>query len=159
MTVYFYDNSTDALINTDTGVASGTSASVSWNGRTRGNTYEFYTKSNDGEDDSSNSAVASFTVNALPTATSIETGNATNPLRTIDFSPYFDWTYADGDTDTQTNYQIQVGTTENSSDLWDSGSVSSSDNFVIYGGTALSRGVRYYVRVRVHDGYEWSIWQ
>jgi hypothetical protein len=86
------------------------------------------------------------------------TENQTDPNRITNFMPYFNWTYADNDADTQIAYQIQVGTTQNGSNLWDSGNITSANNFAIYNGTSLSRGTLYYVRLRAYDGYEWSTW-
>ena len=48
MTVYFYDNSDDSLIGTDTEVENGTQASTVWNGLNYETTYYWYAKASDG---------------------------------------------------------------------------------------------------------------
>jgi PGF-pre-PGF domain-containing protein len=73
------------------------------------------------------------------------------------FTPALSWNYADPGGDNQAQRQIQVDTSENDNSMWDN-TVSTSSQSAVYGGSALSRGVTYYWRVRVYDGYEWSSW-
>jgi hypothetical protein len=73
-------------------------------------------------------------------------------------SPLFSWADFDPDGDDQTHYQIQVGTSPSSWDVWDSGEVFSKATSASYGGPSLSAGRTYYVRVRTKDGCEWSDW-
>ena len=60
--------------------------------------------------------------------------------------------------DTQAQYEVEVGTTNNSNNIWDPSVVTSGNHYAIYAGSSLTRGQLYYVRVRVYDGYEWSEW-
>jgi len=50
MTVTFYDASDDSIIGTDSGVSSGSTASVTWSGRDYLTTYSWYAIANDGQD-------------------------------------------------------------------------------------------------------------
>jgi len=101
---------------------------------------------------------ASFRLNQLPNPANLLTQGQTNPTRLTTFAPTLSWSYTDPDGDAQSKYEIWVGTSQGSSDKWNSGQVSSSSTSVAYGGSSLSRGVTYYVQVRVYDGYEWSVW-
>ena len=101
---------------------------------------------------------ASFRLNQLPNPANLLTQGQTNPTRLTTFAPTLSWSYTDPDGDAQSKYEIWVGTSQGSSDRWNSGQVSSSGTSVAYGGSSLSRGVTYYVQVRVYDGYEWSDW-
>jgi len=96
--------------------------------------------------------------NTVPTTSSLKAEGQTNPTRLTTFTPTFSWAYSDADGDTQQRYQIYVGTTSGGYDMWDSGSVSSSSTSAVYAGSALSRGVTYYVQVSTFDGYGWSSW-
>jgi hypothetical protein len=76
----------------------------------------------------------------------------TNPTNILTFTPTLSWTFSDPDVgDSQTAYQIQVGSTAGGNDLWDTGKVSSSSSSVLYSGGALSRGVTYHWRVKTWD--------
>ena len=157
ITMYFYNNATQTEIGHASG-ASGSNISVTWSGLSQGTSYSFYAVAFDSQAWSANSSVCTFTTNAPPTITGLMTENLTDPNRITSFIPYFNWTYTDNNSDTQVAYQIQVGTTQNGSNLWDSGNVTSSSTNVKYNGTSLSRSTLYYVRIRGYDGYEWSTW-
>ena len=157
ITMYFYNNATQAEIGHQAG-ASGSNISISWSGLSQGTSYSFYTAAFDSQAWSANSTVCTFTANAPPAITGLMTENLTDPNRITSFIPYFNWTYTDNNSDTQAAYQIQVGTTQNGSNLWDSGNVTSASNNVKYNGTSLSRSTLYYVRIRAYDGYEWNSW-
>ncbi|MBC7218610.1 MAG: DUF2341 domain-containing protein [Hadesarchaea archaeon] len=101
---------------------------------------------------------ASFQLNQLPSPVNLSTQGQTNPMRLTTFTPTFSWTFVDQDGDSQSKYEIWVGTSQGGNNKWNSGQVSSSSTSVVYGGSSLSRGVTYYVQVRVYDGYEWSDW-
>ena len=73
------------------------------------------------------------------------------------FTPTLSWDYFDAEGDTQENFHIQVGTSENANDLWDSNQ-QSSDSHTTYAGSVLDENVTYHWRVRVYDDYEWSGW-
>ena len=157
ITMYFYNNATQAEIGHQSG-SSGSNISITWSGLSQGTSYSFYAAAFDSQAWSSNSTVCTFTTNAPPYITGLMTENLTDPNRITSFIPYFNWTYTDNNSDTQQSYQIQVGTTQNGSNLWDSGNVTSAATNVKYNGTALSRSTLYYVRIRAYDGYEWSTW-
>jgi hypothetical protein len=159
MNVFFYDNKTKSEIG-HVGADSGTTASMTWYGRTRGQTYGFFVIAQDinwmlwGD----NSA-QSFKVNMLPIADNLKAENKVKPENLTTSTPYLGWKYSDNNKDNQAKYWIQVGTSENANNMWDSGEVSSKDNSVKYAGSVLSSGVTYYWRVRVFDNYEWSSWR
>lgn len=96
----------------------------------------------------------SFVSNTIPNApaSSICEGE-TNPTDITDLTPEFSWTFSDPDVgDTQGAYQIQVGTTEGGSDMWDSGQVtSSSSTDMSYAGSDLDYSTTYYWRIRTWD--------
>jgi hypothetical protein len=157
LSLYFYNNTNKAEISHTT-ISNNTNGSVSWSSLSRGNTYTFYARCYDGTAWGSNSSTCSFTVNSIPVATGFKTENLTDPVHLTNILPYFNWTTTDGDSDTQVSYEIEIGTTNNSNNIWDTGTVSSSLQHAVYAGSTLSRGTLYYVRVRVYDGYEWSNW-
>ncbi|MCC7576434.1 MAG: choice-of-anchor L domain-containing protein [Methanomethylovorans sp.] len=77
----------------------------------------------------------------------------TNATDITDMTPEFSWTFSDSDSDDiQGAYQIQVGTNEGGSDMWDSGQVTSSSSINIsYAGSDLDYSTTYYWRVRTWD--------
>lgn len=78
-----------------------------------------------------------------------------NPLGIGDANPRLSWQLQSTGKfrgETQSAYQIQVGSTTGGSDLWDSGKVSSGQTVdVLYGGQALTSGEKCYWQVRVYD--------
>lgn len=157
ITMYFYNNVTKAEIGNVSGTSGG-NFTVAWSGLSKGTDYYFYAAAYDGQNWSSNSSVCTFRVNSLPYCTNFNTENQTDPVRVGSLYPYFNWTLNDNESDSQTMYRVQVGSTLGGSDLWDSGQVSSANKNAKYNGSALTRGTIYYVRVIVYDGYEWSTW-
>jgi uncharacterized delta-60 repeat protein len=161
MNVFFYDNAGTKPLIGNVWANSGTTASVTWYGLVRGQTYGFFVGARDsnwmlwGD----NSSAQSFKVNKLPIADNLKAENRVKPDNLTTSTPYLGWKYFDNNTDNQAKYQVQVGTSENASDMWDSGEVSSKDNSVKYAGSVLSSGVTYYWRVKVFDNYEWSNWR
>ena len=95
-----------------------------------------------------------YYLNTIPITSNLKTENQTNStqITTNTSTPYFNWTYSDADNDTQYSWEIQVGTTEGGSDMWASGALVGNDLNDVYAGSALSRNVMYYVRVRTNDG-------
>lgn len=96
----------------------------------------------------------SFVSNTIPNApASPMCEGETNPTDITDLTPEFSWTFSDPDVgDTQAAYQIQVGTTEGGSDIWDSGQVtSSSSTDISYAGSDLDYNTTYYWRIRAWD--------
>ena len=97
--------------------------------------------------------------NQLPTVENLKTENQTNPDNLpFNEAPVFSWDYSDNDNDPQTHYEIWVGTSSGSKNMWDSGQVENSAENATYEGYALSGGVTYYIRVRAKDNWEWSEW-
>jgi PGF-pre-PGF domain-containing protein len=97
-----------------------------------------------------------FRINQLPTVENLKTEGQVNPTGLATFTPAFSWNYSDNDNDAQSNYQIQVGVSENDNSMWNN--TGTTPTQITYSGNALSRSVTYYVRVRVKDNYEWSTW-
>ncbi|HWH68940.1 MAG TPA: hypothetical protein VNT26_06115, partial [Candidatus Sulfotelmatobacter sp.] len=79
-----------------------------------------------------------------------------NPLGIDDLAPRLSWQLQSVEQSrgqVQSAYQIQVGSTAGTADLWDSGIVSSSETVDIpYAGRALSSGKKCFWQVRVYDG-------
>ncbi|APH38604.1 hypothetical protein BHR79_03285 [Methanohalophilus halophilus] len=80
----------------------------------------------------------------------------TNPTNITDSTPEFSWNFSDPDAnDTQSAYQIIVGTAEDGSDMWDSGKVnSSSSTDIAYGGSSLEAGITYHWKVKTWDNQD-----
>ncbi len=151
MNVHFYDNSDDSLID-NIWIENGQTAEVIWSPLVRGNTYTFFAGAQDDNGNwGENSDTQTFTVNMIPIAENQKAEELTT------FTPTLSWDYFDADGDTQENFHVQVGTSENASDLWDSNQ-QNSDSHTTYAGSALDEDVIYHWRVRVYDGYEWSDW-
>jgi hypothetical protein len=130
---------------------------VVWKGLTRGQTYSFFVGVQDNNGAwGENSDTQSFMLNRLPSATNLKTEGLVDPTGLTTFAPTFSWSYSDNDNDVQSNYQIQVGVSENDNSMWDNTGVAVT--WVTYSGNALARGVTYHVRVRTKDNYEWSSW-
>src|ERR1039458_6567280 len=79
-----------------------------------------------------------------------------NPLGIGDTAPRLSWqlqSTSQARGETQSAYQIQVGSAAGAADLWDSGKVTSSATMdVLYAGQALTSGKKCYWQVRVYDG-------
>lgn len=124
-----------------------------------GVTYYYRFRTHDGYEYSGYTAGADqFRMNTPPTTTDLETEGQTNPTKVVTFTPEFSWTYADDEGDSQSHWQIWVGSSSGTNDLWNSGELSGADASDIYDGSALSRGVTYYVQVATKDVLEWSSW-
>src|SRR5689334_20486690 len=85
----------------------------------------------------------------------LTTNARTNPLGISGDDVSFGWAVvADERDSTQTAYQIRIGPTEGSSDVWDSGRVSSERQIDIAfpGDRYLKSATRYFWQVRVWDG-------
>ena len=82
------------------------------------------------------------------TPVNLRTALRTNPLGIEDTAPRLTWQLQNtGATrgETQTAYQVQVGSTSGAADVWDSGKVTSSDTVdVLYAGQPLLSGKKYY---------------
>ena len=79
-----------------------------------------------------------------------------NPPGVGDPNPRLSWQLQSdgpGRGEIQTAYQIQVGSTPGTADLWDSGKVSSAATVdILYAGQTLTSGEQCYWQVRVYDG-------
>ncbi|MFF9808172.1 family 78 glycoside hydrolase catalytic domain [Streptomyces coeruleorubidus] len=97
--------------------------------------------------ESESASDAPFTVNALTT------NGRVNPLGIGGEDPVFGWQLTSARRATsQQVYEIQVGRTPGSADVWSSGKVASDRQVgVRYGGADLEAGTRYYWRVRAWD--------
>jgi hypothetical protein len=79
-------------------------------------------------------------------------------LHLLDHTPDLGWGFLDVDGDTQSEYEVRVGTSSGFSDMWAPGAQAGAGNSIVYGGSALIDGTDYYFGIRVFDGYEWSFW-
>lgn len=97
-------------------------------------------------------------VNRKPQA-NVTTPASADPAKPTKFDvlrPTFVWTYSDADGDAQTQYQVQIYRTNGTLERDTGVRSGSAKNWVP---TAdLPEQVTMYVRVRVHDGYDWSDW-
>jgi hypothetical protein len=98
-------------------------------------------------------------INTLPLTSNLGVdGVYIQPIRVSAPVNNLNWTYNDVDGHSQVQYEVYVGTTSGSSDMWDSGSQTSSANTIVYGGAPLSTCASYYFEVHVNDSYEWGDW-
>ncbi|MEE9150421.1 MAG: choice-of-anchor V domain-containing protein, partial [Thermoplasmata archaeon] len=79
-------------------------------------------------------------------------------LRITDHTPYLNWTFWDGEGDTQMQYEVRVGSAPGLSDMWSNGPLPGTTTSEIYPGSPLRDGDDYWFGIRVYDGYEWSSW-
>ena len=95
-------------------------------------------------------------VNDAPNApTSPQCEEQTNPIAVTDFTPEFSWTFSDPDGNLQSAYQIIVGTTAGSSNMWSSGKVASSvSSDISYAGSDLAPGTTYHWKVTTWDNHD-----
>ena len=96
--------------------------------------------------------------NVIPVTTSLLTELQINPtsISTNASTPYLSWIYTDPN-ETQSSYEIYVGTSLGASDMWNS-QISSSNTYTTYAGITLEEITTYYIQVRTNDGYENSDW-
>lgn len=82
------------------------------------------------------------------------------PSHVLTASPEFSWTFSTAGTRTLDSLEIQVGFDNNwiQAEAWETGIVPYNQTSIIYQGTALVRGATYYLRIRIHDGVDWSAW-
>ena len=74
-------------------------------------------------------------------------------------NPQLGWTFFDFEGgDVQTQYEIRVGTSSGSSDMWNSGPLIGPFNTETYAGSILQDNTDYWFSIRVNDGFEWSPW-
>jgi hypothetical protein len=104
-----------------------------------------------------------FHMNSKPEARDLTVSGlsdgTTDIMHIIDHTPDLGWMFSDFDgSDTQVEYDVRVGTSSGSSDMWAGGPQSGAQTSVVYGGLALIDGTDYWYGIRVYDGYEWSLW-
>ena len=82
-----------------------------------------------------------------------------NPLGIGNARPELSWQLQSGGQgtacrgETQSAFEIQVGSTAGATDLWDSGKVASSQTVdIVYAGQSLTSGKQCFWQVRVYDG-------
>ncbi len=96
--------------------------------------------------------------NVSPTTTNPLCGGQIDPTEMTNPTPTFSWTYGDSESDPQSHWEIEVGTTEGNNDMWDTGELSGSDGSDVYDGSELQNPSTYYWKVKTKDGYGWSDW-
>jgi len=104
-------------------------------------------------------AVQTVTIlNRRPIATVLSpaSGDPANPTRYEVRRPTFAWLYSDADGDPQTQFQVQIYRLNGALER-DTG-VRSGSSGAWTPAADLPERVTMYVRVRVHDGYDWSDW-
>jgi hypothetical protein len=79
-------------------------------------------------------------------------------MHITDHTPYLNWTFWDGEADSQTQYEIRVGTAPGLSNMWGPAAMPGATTSEIYAGSPLLHGNDYWFGVRIYDGYEWSFW-
>ncbi|MDB6110130.1 MAG: Alfa-L-rhamnosidase [Pedosphaera sp.] len=93
--------------------------------------------------------------------TNLRCARRVNPLGVGDATPNLSWQLQTGGQgtafrgETQSAYEIRVGSTPGASDLWASGKVLSSETVdILYAGQPLTSGKPYFWQVRVYDGQD-----
>ncbi|RLF78975.1 hypothetical protein DRN32_05900, partial [Thermococci archaeon] len=144
--VSFYDASDDSLIGTDSGVVSGGSASVSWNGLSEGSDYSWYVVVDDGNGGSRQSSTWFFSVNAPPDAPSDPT--PANDAADQDLFVDLSWSAGDPDSDPLT-FDVYFEAGDSSPDV----KVSDGQTGTTYDPGSLSTGTTYYWKVVAYDSH------
>ena len=103
---------------------------------------------------------ASFKVNQIPVLSGLLIDGQASPASITKTTPKFTWNFGDADGDSQLGIAIQVGTSENGSDMWNYWDTTTTAQEKTYAGSVLSLGVNYYVRIRARDNFgEWAAWE
>jgi hypothetical protein len=81
-------------------------------------------------------------------------------IHTVDHTPLLSWSFSDPIADTQTVFEIAVGTDDDweYAEMWNPAPFESDDTSIVYAGAPLLDGETYYLRLRVHNAYAWSEW-
>jgi hypothetical protein len=112
-------------------------------------------KAGDGHENSGERENSIIVANSLPYCRSFAPENG---VTNASITPVLDWTFADNDNDTQTKYRVIF---DNDSDLLssfiDTGEVTSDTTFYQVA-SSLPYSTKYYWKVKVYDGYEWTDW-
>ena len=146
---------TEEINNTGTGADLGTTVTLS-----DGVTYYYRLRSHDGERWSAYTADDVFTMNSVPTTSSVDVSGAQEIEHITDHTPDITWTYGDSEGDTQNKYNATVwtGTGGTGTLMGNSGDVTSAGITWTYSGTALVDGTTYFARVYTYDSFEWGAW-
>jgi alpha-L-rhamnosidase len=104
-------------------------------------------------------SVGDFQAHGAIYPVNLHCGQRVNPLGIGDATPRLSWqlqSNAQGTSnrgETQSAYQILVGSTPGAADLWDSGKVAGSNTVdILYSGQPLTSGIQCFWQVRVYDG-------
>ncbi|MCH9031404.1 MAG: right-handed parallel beta-helix repeat-containing protein, partial [candidate division Zixibacteria bacterium] len=107
--------------------------------------------------DGSRNDVGAFSFeHSKPLAANINLG-AEDFTRVVSHAPTFYWSFRNETPATQTRYEIRVEN-DDSISMWNPGSVSSSDTFVVYAGETLLDHTTYHAEIRTHNGSDWGDW-
>ena len=95
-----------------------------------------------------------------PWAVNVEVGDTGNS-NVIDQTPMISWSIFSPDSVPQNEYDIQIGTDDDWSEaeLWQTGPITSSDSYCLYGGSELFDGATYFGRIRLLGGSQWGVWR
>ena len=95
-----------------------------------------------------------------PVISNLDVGGSDDIFHITSPTPNINWSYSDPLSSPQIKYNIQVGLDTNwtIAEMWDTGEISSSDNFSVYSGYALHEDSTYFIRVRVNNGTMWGSW-
>jgi chitodextrinase len=83
------------------------------------------------------------------------------PFHVINHSPLIEWIYHDPSGENpQTQFEIGVGADDDwaISEMWNPAPFAGPDTSIVYAGAELIDGERYYLRLRVNNGLNWSVW-
>ncbi len=101
-------------------------------------------------------ALTAFSASAALVPVDLRCALRVNPLGIGDPAPRLSWKLQSSGQargETQSAYQVQVGSSPGAADLWDSGKVAGSATVdVLYAGQPLTSGKQCYWQVRVYDG-------
>ncbi len=96
---------------------------------------------------------------SYPYASELTIGDGDH-MQLVSRQPVFRWTFIDT-IGSQSAYELEIGTDSDWSvaEVWATGAVNSTDEFVDYNGALLEDGATYYVRIRVQrEGGDWGGW-
>ncbi len=121
----------------------------------RGTTYHWKVRTNDTYESTKGPFCGdqTFKINALPT---VSLTSPDDESTGIELSPTLSWTYSDGDSDAQTDYHVQLSKYAAFNSTVVDQNASSSNEY--YDVSLLTNATKYYWKVKVKDGNEWTAW-